>query len=550
MKKKITFLIAILTLSFGYAQTLPFDFSDSGQLMTGADGAVVSIVQDNGNDVLQVVGNGGQWDNAQINFSENIDLSDDDNNTITFRIKAVNGTGSGNHALKFEQGTTGDTEVQFSITGTEWTDVSLDFGAGLGSYGRMVLFTDFGDVGGGLSDTYLFDDIDGAFHSTPVLPNLPFDFSSDDQLMTGADGAVVTIVQDNGNDVLQVVGNGGQWDNAQINFQDNLDLSDDDDNTITFRIKAVNGTGSGNHALKFEQGTTGDTEVQFSITGTEWTDVSLDFGAGLGNYGRMVLFTDFGDVGGGLSDTYLFDDISGATHLTGTPDLPSLPFDFSSDNQLMTGADGAVVSIVQDNGNDVLQVVGNGGQWDNAQINFAENLDLSDDDNNTITLRIKAVNGTGSGNHAVKFEQGTTGDTQVEFSITGTEWTDVSLDFGAGLGSYGKMVLFTDFGDVGGGLSDTYLFDDIAIGATLSVNYNNITNVSIYPNPSSSNWNFKTANTVITSVDVYNIVGKRVVSQKNNSSSIAVSAQGLATGIYIARVTTTEGTQSMKLIKN
>jgi len=309
-------------------------------------------------------------------------------------------------------------------------------------------------------------------------------------------------------------------------------------------------TGSGNHALKFEQGTTGDTEVQFSITGTEWTDVSLDFGAGLGNYGRMVLFTDFGDVGGGLSDTYLFDDISGATHLTGPPDLPSLPFDFSSDNQLMTGADGAVVSIVQDNGNDVLQVVGNGGQWDNAQINFAENLDLSDDDNNTITLRIKAVNGTGSGNHAVKFEQGTTADTEVQFSITGTEWTDVSLDFGAGLGSYGRIVLFTDFGDVGGGLSDTYLFDDIAMGATLSVNYNNITNVSIYPNPSSSNWNFKTANTVITSVDVYNIVGKRVVSQKNNSSSIAVSAQGLATGIYIARVTTTEGTQSMKLIKN
>ena len=550
MKKKITFLIAILTLSFGYAQTLPFDFSDPGQLMTGADGAVVSIVQDNGNDVLQVVGNGGQWDNAQIDFAESLDLSDNDNNTITFRIKAVNGTGSGNHAVKFEQGTTADTQVEFSITGTEWTDVSLDFGAGLGSYGRMVLFTDFGDVGGGLSDTYLFDDISGAFHSTPVLPNLPFDFSSDDQLMTGADGAVVTIVQDNGDDVLQVVGNGGQWDNAQINFQDNLDLSDDDNNTITFRIKAVNGTGSGNHAVKFELGTTGDTQVEFSITGTEWTDVSLDFGAGLGNYGRMVLFTDFGDVGGGLSDTYLFDDISGATHLTGTPDLPSLPFDFSSDNQLMTGADGAVVSIVQDNGNDVLQVVGNGGQWDNAQINFAESLDLSDDDNNTITLRIKAVNGTGSGNHAVKFEQGTTGDTQVEFSITGTEWTDVSLDFGAGLGSYGKMVLFTDFGDVGGGLSDTYLFDDIAIGATLSVNYNNITNVSIYPNPSSSNWNFKTANTVITSVDVYNIVGKRVVSQKNNSSSIAVSAQGLATGIYIARVTTTEGTQSMKLIKN
>ena len=127
MMKKITLLLAILLVNLGFAQTLPFDFSDPIHAMTGADGAVVTVVQDNGNDVLQIVGNGGDWDNAQINFAENLDLSDDANNTISFRIKAVNGTGSGNHALKFENGTTGDTELTFSISGTEWTDISLDF---------------------------------------------------------------------------------------------------------------------------------------------------------------------------------------------------------------------------------------------------------------------------------------------------------------------------------------------------------------------------------------------------------------------------------------
>ena len=46
--------------------------------------------------------------------------------------------------LNLRMVTTGDTELTFSISGTEWTDVSLDFPAGLGSYGRMVIFTDFG----------------------------------------------------------------------------------------------------------------------------------------------------------------------------------------------------------------------------------------------------------------------------------------------------------------------------------------------------------------------------------------------------------------------
>ena len=71
----------------------------------------------------------------------------------------------------------------------------------------------------------------------------------------------------------------------------------------------------------------------------------------------------------------------------------------------------------------------------------------------------------------------------------------------------------------------------------------------MYPNPSSSNWNFRTENNLITSVEVFNLLGKRVVLQNNNSTNVAISTQGLTSGIYIARITTEQGTKSVKLIK-
>ena len=106
MMKKITLLIAILTFSLGYAQTLPFDFSDAGHLMTGADGATTSIVQDNGEDVLQIVGAGGAWDNAQIDFAENLDLSDDDGRTgvdtvtMSFLLSGIDSEGKTAHVAR------------------------------------------------------------------------------------------------------------------------------------------------------------------------------------------------------------------------------------------------------------------------------------------------------------------------------------------------------------------------------------------------------------------------------------------------------------------
>ena len=771
MMKKITLLIAILTFSLGYAQTLPFDFSDAGHLMTGADGATTSIVQDNGEDVLQIVGAGGAWDNAQIDFAENLDLSDDSNNTITFRIKAVNDTGSGTHALKFENGTTGNTELQFTISGTEWTNISLDFPSSLGSYQRMVLFTDFGD-GNSLSDTYLVDDIAGAFHSTPDLPNLPFDFSNDNQLMTGSEGAVVTIVQDNGNDVLQMVGSGQDWDNAQINFADNLDLSDDNNNTITFRIKPINDTGSGNHLLKFElESSGGAEELSFTTSGTDWQDISLDFPSDATTYGRMVIFTDAGGAGGGLLDTYWIDDIevggnttppSGnsvtvatsqawnayvnafnvsdngyvfgfpytVSDLRATPTATSMTLEpntaiwtaeasnsawfdqgattqtallyieassFIEDNTLAgsdltftgnvsvsdLGSEYTVVAFVKalDPNAGYATVVNNTADISSTgdftasataaelaagyiiQYGFAVTGPLADPADTTLgsvvigenapppsgnsvtvatsqswngyvnafnvsdngyafgfpytvsdlratptatsmTLEPNTAIWTAEASNSAWFDQGATTQTallyieassfiedntlagsdltftgNVSVSDLGSEYTVVAfvkaLDPNAGyatvvnntadISSTGDFTASATATELAAGLIIQYGFTvtgpladptdttlgSVVIGeATAGVEDNNTIDVSIYPNPSSSNWNFRTGNTVITSVEVFNLLGKRVVSQNNNSTDIAISTQGLTSGIYIARITTEQGIKSVKLIKN
>ena len=97
--------------------------------------------------------------------------------------------------------------------------------------------------------------------------------------------------------------------------------------------------------------------------------------------------------------------------------------------------------------------------------------------------------------------------------------------------------------------ADTTLGSVVIGEATAGVDDNSFVNVSVYPNPSNSNWNFRTGNTVITSVEVFNLLGKRVVSQNNNSTEIAISTQGLTSGIYIARITTEQGVKSVKLIR-
>ena len=154
--------------SLGFSQVLPFNFSSPSHLMAGQEGTTTSIISDAGNDVLQIVGGTALYDHASVILTQNVNLADDANNTITFRIKS-NVAGQRSHLLKFEQGVGGPAtaELAFTTTGTEWQNISLNFPAGLGNYAKIVLFTDFNN---NLTGTYTIDDLAGGTNvAAPVV---------------------------------------------------------------------------------------------------------------------------------------------------------------------------------------------------------------------------------------------------------------------------------------------------------------------------------------------------------------------------------------------
>ena len=329
MMKKITLMLTLAVMSYGYSQdSLPYDF---GTVAAPTTHGIVSdpndptpVVtnevdpDDANNSVLQIVGGGTEWDNAQVTFASPIDLSDNANNVIRFKFRDMTSTSfPSTHALKFEVGSTADTEVQFTVNDNDWHTIDLDFPGGLGTYSKMIIFTDFGVAGP--TGTYLIDDMEqtGAPCVSPALTATPIDFSAtEDSLFIGGDGAGVSIIadpDDAGNDVLEIVGNGAQWDHAQITFCDAVDLSDDANNTVRFKMRSTTAGAAevNEHLLKFEQGDPNNQELTFQTVGQAWTDVVVNYGAGLGSYGKMVLMVDWG--GGpstAVTGTYLVDDMT------------------------------------------------------------------------------------------------------------------------------------------------------------------------------------------------------------------------------------------------
>ena len=175
--KKLFLLFFLMTISLGQSQTLPLRFSEASNLMTGHNGTSFTIQPDDGDGFVgQIAGGTDSWDNSQLVLAQNVDLSDNANNSITFRIKPLAGTTSGVHLLKFLGGVAGpgSCEKNFYTTGSEWQTISVDFGAGLGNYSKLIIFTDAGADSNGYNnsetDTYLIDDIEGGTNVAPPAP--------------------------------------------------------------------------------------------------------------------------------------------------------------------------------------------------------------------------------------------------------------------------------------------------------------------------------------------------------------------------------------------
>jgi len=77
------------------------------------------------------------------------------------------------------------------------------------------------------------------------------------------------------------------------------------------------------------------------------------------------------------------------------------------------------------------------------------------------------------------------------------------------------------------------------------------TNVfAVYPNPTNNVWTVSSKNQTINSIEVYNVLGKKVISSQPNTLSATIDASNLTSGIYFTNIKTVSGIVSKKLIKN
>jgi citrate lyase synthetase len=564
-------------------------------------------------DVLKIVtsaaGNG--WQNAQLFLQGDLlDLTTDDKvvtvdvySESAFMMLAKTATPSNGGA---------ESATDASHTGSGWETLTFDFSDPKDNtpvandiFGRILFFPQWNGAGwndSSVTTTYV-DNIKGTGYTAPVVYDLLEDFETalPAGALVGDSGMATTpeVVADpatggtNG-DVLKIVtsaaGNG--WQNAQLFLQgDLLDLTTDDKvvtvdvySESAFMMLAKTATPSNGGA---------ESATDASHTGSGWETLTFDFSDPKDNtpvandiFGRILFFPQWNGAGwndSSVTTTYV-DNIKGigyeSTPPTGdnsvtiatTQAWNSYVNVFSvSDNSYQFGFGDIEVSDLRATATETsVTLEPNISIWTNESTNdayfdqdaasqtpvayieastyienaslannaltFSGNISTSDlGDDYTVIAFIKSLTSSYDQVAFKSVDISSTGD----FTVTATaeEMSQAVIQYG-----------FAVTGPLADP-SDTTL-GSVVIGAeTLGIEDTDIVNVSVYPNPSNSNWNFRTPNTVITSVEVFNLLGKRVVLRKNNSTDIAISTQGLTSGIYIARITTEQGTKSVKLIK-
>lgn len=83
----------------------------------------------------------------------------------------------------------------------------------------------------------------------------------------------------------------------------------------------------------------------------------------------------------------------------------------------------------------------------------------------------------------------------------------------------------------------------------LGINDTNATaSISHYPNPTKDVINFK-ATTIITTIELFNVLGQKIVSQSGNSNELTIDLSSQPKGMYIANVVTENGKEAIRIIK-
>ena len=391
----------------------------------------------------------------------------------------------------------------------------------------------------------------------------------------------------------------GTWE-IDMGVANNLSLSMDVHKNYVGTVGIKMGTAGQGTTFQITNQNVGNTVVNEWQTLT-WDLSGINPNGDLTNISQMVVFVDWTD---GLPDraensTIYIDNIKfNANKLTDAPPVDSCENGVQDNDETGIDCGGSCnacptndaiiiedfegtppqiatnnglesVSIVSDpetggTNSEVLKIVTSSTavQWQNAQVFLQDDYIHLISSNKVVTAEVYST----SAFHMLAKVVDAVGGTLADESATddyhsGSGWETLTFDFANPKDNtpvaayiYGRILFFPMWNGNGwsnSAVSTTYVDNITALSSeTASLENNNLFDTKVYPNPTSDTWIISTPNNIITSIEVFNLLGKRVVSQVNNSNNIIVSTQGLTNGIYITRITTEQGTKSVKLIKN
>lgn len=83
---------------------------------------------------------------------------------------------------------------------------------------------------------------------------------------------------------------------------------------------------------------------------------------------------------------------------------------------------------------------------------------------------------------------------------------------------------------------------------TLSIEENESLSFNAFPNPTINNWNIKSSQS-IDSIQIFDVLGKQVLSLNPKRLEVVIDASSLNSGLYFAKINTVNGTKTLKLVK-
>ena len=577
-------LIILISFYSGFSQRLPINFegdiSNSNFIDFNGGTAIVTTNPNTSEinlstSVGRIIRDGGAiWAGSKILLTDNLDFSVLTKITMKVYTTAPVGT---TVKLKLEgSGPAVDIDAITTVSGAwetlEWVFVGTD-----NNLNEIIFMFDFGNVGdGSANSTFYFDDVEQV--SGPIAPvptSLPIDFesgivSSDFLNYSGATASIISnphIDTDNpSTSVCQIVRDGGNyWAGSKIFLNNSIDLSTMWHISIKVYTTAPIGT-----RIKLElENPEGRTNLDklTTISGA-WETISWNFDGQANDYNRIQIMFDFGNIGDGTNtSTFLFDDVKQISGSAIPDPLPTtLPIDF--ENSVVTtdfiNFFGAVTNIIpnpQIDANNSSATVGQFLRSGGAGY-MRSKLALTDYIENMSTIGIismKVYTDAPIGT-ILKFKLESSppdqfGKEQDALTTVSGKWATYTWDLSnADSPIYDVLTLMLGYnGSNDASANATFLFDDIQITSNvLSIGSQgslDTDKVIAFPNPTKDLLTISSKNKSIRNITLYNILGKEILELQPNILSTNIDISNFANGIYIAKILTSSGIDTIKLVK-